>query len=416
MKRPFFSRLGPGLITGASDDDPAGLVTYAQAGARFGFATLWVALFTTPLMIAVQETCARIALVSRMGLFALLRRHLPMWLVWLLALTLIVANVFNIGADLNMMAASMRLLAPLPRWAWLVMFAAGSLALQVRLRYGAYERFLRWLVLSLLAYVAVLFFVQMPWRHALVQTITPQLIAGKEYLLIVIAILGTTLSPYLFVWQASEEVEAVSEYQRAHPAKTPAQARKARLTNLRFDVSVGMVASNIIFWCLVSAAAATLHAQGLSSISSADQIASILRPIAGPVASFLFVAGIIGTGLLTLPVLAGSAAYAVAEIKQWRCSLNDVYADAKPFYRIIAMFMGLGLLMNVFDLPPVQMLIWSGVLNALLAPPLLLAIIWLANQAEVMKAQRNTFWLNVGVGIALFVMLVAAFVWAIVSV
>ncbi len=415
MKRSFWSKLGPGLITGASDDDPAGIVTYAQAGAQFGFGTLWVALFTTPLMIAVQETCARIALVSRMGLFALLKRYLPSWLVWLLALTLIIANVFNIGADLNMMASSMRILVPLSRWTWLLIFAFGSLGLQIHLRYGAYERFLRWLVLSLLAYVGVLFFIQMPWKEAFLATVTPQFLLGKEYLLIVIAILGTTLSPYLFIWQSSEEVEVTGEYERAHPRRSPSQVRNALLTNVRFDVSLGMVASNVIFWCLVSAAAATLRTQGVTTITSPDQIIAVLRPFAGPTAAWLFVAGIIGTGLLTLPVLAGSAAYAVAEIKGWRRSLNDKYSDAKPFYGVIVLFTLLGLLLNVFDLPPIQMLIWSGVLNALLAPPLLATILWLANKRDVMKAHVNSRWMNFGVWLALFVMLTAAFAWGVMA-
>ncbi len=411
MKRSFWSRFGPGLITGASDDDPAGIVTYAQAGAQFGFGTLWLALFTTPLMIVVQETCARIALITRSGLFALFRKHMPAWLGWMLALMLIAANVFNIAADLNMIAASMRILIPLPRWSWLILFAAGSLLLQIFLRYVAYERFLRWLVFSLLAYVGVLLFVQVPWLEAFRATIIPEHIQGREYLLMIIAILGTTLSPYLYVWQASEEVEAEAEFERKKTTRLTEKDRTYLMKNMHGDVRMGMIISNVIFWCIVTAAAVTLHAKGVTILSSADQIALILRPMVGPIASLLFVLGIIGTGLLTIPVLAGSAAYAVAELKQWPCSLNDAYKDGKKFYLLIGLFMMAGLLLNIFDIPPIQMLIWSAILNAILAPPLLLGIIWVANHDKIMKRHKIGRWMNIGLGISLLVMTLAMIVW-----
>lgn len=386
-------------------------MTYAQAGAQFGFGTLWLALFTTPLMIIVQETCARIALVTRAGLFALFRKHVPSWLAWTLAGMLIAANVFNIAADLNMIAASMRILVPLPRWTWLLIFAAGSLFLQIFLKYHSYERFLRWLVFSLLAYVGVLLFVQVPWAEALRATVIPQSIPGKDYLLMVIAILGTTLSPYLYVWQASEEVEAEAEFERVKTTHLTSKDRTGLMKNMHGDVRVGMIASNVIFWCLVTSAAVTLHLKGVTILSSADQIALILQPMVGPIASLLFVLGIIGTGLLTIPVLAGSAAYAVAELMSWPCSLNNTYRDGKKFYLLISACMLGGLLLNTFDFPPIQMLIWSGILNAVLAPPLLLAILWVANHDKIMKRYKIGPWMNVGLGIALAVMTIAALTW-----
>ena len=415
MQRSFWSRFGPGLITGASDDDPSGIATYAQAGAQFGFASLWLALFTTPLMIVVQETCARIAIASKSGLFALFRKYMPAWLAWGLALMLIVANVFNIAADLNMMAASVQSLFPLSRWMWLVVFAVGSLLLQILLRYVTYEKFLRWLVFSLLAYVIVLFFVHVPWAEAIRATLIPQQVPGKDFLLMIIAILGTTLSPYLYVWQASEEVEEEEEVVRENAHKLTTADRTKLLTNIRSDVRLGMIISNVIFWCLVTAAAATLHAKGITLISSADQMAVILQPLVGSVASVLFTLGIIGTGLLTIPVLAGSAAYAIAELKRWRCSLNDSYREATKFYSVIAVFMLIGLLLNILNIPPIQMLIWSATMNAILAPPLLLAIIWVANHKKIMHSYRVGRWMNLGLMISFLVMTIATVVWGVVT-
>lgn len=412
MKRSWRSlrtRIGPGVITGASDDDPSGIVTYAQSGTQFGFAPLWLALFTTPLMIAVQEMCARIAFASKTGLFSLFRQYVPRWVAWGLALCFIAANVFNIAADLNMMAASMNLLVPFSRWGWIGAFGVGSLLLQVFLPYRSYAKFLRWLVVSLFAYIGVLFFVHLSWSSALLSTFIPSHVPGADYLLMIIAVLGTTLSPYLFVWQAAEEVEELSDRAMSKHDK------ENHLPEMRFDVSVGMVLSNVIFWCIVAAAAATLHAQGVGTITGADQAAQVLRPFVGPVAVGLFVMGIVGTGLLTIPVLAGSVAYAVAELNAWRGSLSDTWRTATKFYGVLATTMVAGMALNAWSLPPIQMLIWSAVLNALLAPPLLLGILWLANHKQVMNIYRNRRWSNLGGGLAFFVMLLAAIVWAVIT-
>lgn len=407
-------KIGPGLVTGASDDDPAGIATYTQAGARFGFGMLWLALFSLPLMIAVQEACARIALASRQGLFALFRAKLSRPVTWALVVSFVFANVFNLAADLNMMAASMQMLIPSPRWIWLVGFALLSLCLQVFLKYKSYSRILRWLVMALLAYVGVLLFVDLSWREAVMATAWPTMAIGKEYVLLVIAILGTTLSPYLYVWQASEEVEESAECRREHVGRTLVcnVNHPGVLPAMRFDVAFGMVVSNIVFWCIVAAAAATLHAHGVTEVSTADEAAAVLRPLVGPVATFLFTVGIIGTGLLTIPVLAGSAAYALAEVQNWRRSLNDDWRASPKFYGAIAVAMVVGLLLTIWNIPPIQMLLWSAIVNALLAPPLLAGILWIANRRDIMKHCVNSSWSNAGVGLALVVMSLAAVLWA----
>lgn len=412
MKR-WWTKIGPGLVTGASDDDPAGIATYTQAGAQFGFGTLWLALFSLPLMIAVQETCARIALASQRGLFALFREKLSPWITWTLVTSFVSANIFNLAADLNMMAASMRMFVPLARWWWLIGFALLSFGLQVFVKYKSYARILRWFVMALLAYVAVLLFVDLSWRDALMATVWPGMQGGKEYSLIVIAILGTTLSPYLYVWQASEEIEETAECRREHIGRALVCSvnHPGVLPAMRFDVSFGMVVSNIVFWCIVAAAAGTLHAHGITAISTADEAASVLRPLVGPIASVLFAIGVIGTGLLTIPVLAGSAAYAIAEVGNWRRSLNDDWRGSPKFYGAILGVMITALALTMWEVPPIKMLLWSAIANALLAPPLLAGILWISNRKDIMNRQVNTRWSNVGVGLALTVMTFAAGVW-----
>ncbi len=412
MKR-WWTKIGPGLVTGASDDDPAGIATYTQAGAQFGFGTLWLALFSLPLMIAVQETCARIALASRQGLFALFRVKLSPWITWMLVASFVSANIFNLAADLNMMAASMQMLVPSARWWWLIGFALLSFGLQVFVKYKSYARILRWFVMALLAYIAVLLFVDLSWRDALMATVWPGMQGGKEYSLLVIAILGTTLSPYLYVWQASEEIEETAECRREHIGRALVcnVNHPGVLPAMRFDVVFGMVVSNIVFWCIVAAAAGTLHVHGMTTISTADEAAAVLRPLVGPIASALFTVGIIGTGLLTIPVLAGSAAYAMAEVRNWRRSLNDDWRGSPKFYGAILGVMITGLMLTMWEVPPIKMLLWSAIVNALLAPPLLAGILWMSNRKDIMKHHVNTRWSNAGVGLALAVMTLATGVW-----
>lgn len=410
-KRSLFSRLGPGLITGASDDDPAGIVTYTQAGAQFGFATLWLAIITTPLMIAVQEASARIALVTRKGFFTLLRASLPRVLVYGFVAAFVFANVFNVAADLNMMADAMKLLVPGNRWLWLVLFAGVSLFAQVRLSYRQYSRILRWLVLSLIGYVGVLAFVDIAWRDVLQATLIPQGIPSREFVLLVVAVLGTTLSPYLMIWQGEEELEerTACDTEAAARGGICRVAFGKTLPSLRCDVAIGMIISNLVFWCIVIASASTLHAQGIFRIETAEQAANVLRPFVGDTAVLLFTLGILGTGLLTIPVLIGASAYALAECFGWKASLNASYSEAKTFYHLIFFTMMAALVINVVDLPPVRMLIWSGVLNACIAPFFIGALLWMGNRHAIMRHERHGWWSNAGLGIA-FVFMTAALV------
>ena len=416
MKRSLFSRLGPGLITGASDDDPAGLVTYTQAGAQFGVATLWLAILSTPLMIAVQEASARIALTTRKGFFTLAKSILPKAVVYPLVGAFILGNIFNVAADLNMMADATKLLVPGNRWVWLVLFAVVTFVAQLKLSYAQYSRILRWLVLSLIGYVGVLAFVDVSWRDVVMATLIPQGVPSREFILLVVAVLGTTLSPYLMIWQGEEELEErktceIEASERGGICRVNVQ--KA-LPSLRLDVAIGMVVSNVVFWCIVVASASTLHAQGITQIETAEQAANVLRPFVGSTATTLFTLGILGTGLLTIPVLIGASAYALAECCGWKASLHAKYHEAKAFYWSLGVMMGLALLMNVVALPPVRMLIWSGVANAFLAPAFMLILLVLGNRSELLKKHVHSRWSNAGLGVAFALMSCAlgALIWA----
>lgn len=416
MKRSFFSRLGPGLITGASDDDPAGIVTYTQAGAQFGFSTLWLAILTTPLMIAVQEASARIALTTRKGFFTLAKSVLPKAVVYPLVLAFVLGNVFNVAADLNMMADASRLLVPGGRWVWLTLFAIATFAAQITLSYTRYSRLLRWLVLSLIGYVGVLAFVDISWRDVVMATLLPQGVPSREFILLVVAVLGTTLSPYLMIWQGAEELEE----RKTCEIEASAQGGICRvnirktLPSLRLDVAIGMIVSNVVFWCIVVASASTLHTQGITQIETAEQAANVLRPFVGSTATTLFTLGILGTGLLTIPVLIGASAYALAECCGWRAGFQAKYHEARAFYWSLGIMTGLALLMNVLALPPVRMLIWSGVVNAVLAPAFMLILLVLGNRSTLLKKHVHSRWSNAGLGVAFALMSCAlgALVWA----
>lgn len=416
MKRSLFSRLGPGLITGASDDDPAGIVTYTQAGAQFGFATLWLAILATPLMIAVQEASARIALTTRKGFFTLAKQILPRILIYPLLVAFLFANVFNVAADLNMMADATRLLIPGNRWIWLTLFAIATFIAQLKLSYVQYSRVLRWLVLSLIGYVGVLAFVDIAWREVVLATFVPQGVPSREFILLVVAVLGTTLSPYLMIWQGEEELEerTTCEIEAAQRGGICRVRFDRALPSLRFDVAVGMIVSNVVFWCIVVASASTLHAQGITQIETAEQAANVLRPFVGSTATTLFTLGILGTGLLTIPVLIGSASYALAECCGWKASLHAKYHEAKAFYWSLGIMIAIALLMNVMALPPVRMLIWSGVINAFLAPAFMLILLVLGNRATLLKKQVHGRWSNAGLGVAFGLMSCAlgALIWA----
>ncbi len=379
--KSFKKFFGPGLITGASDDDPSGIATYTQAGAAFGFATLWTALFTIPFMTAVQEASARLALVTRRGLVRNLRSHIPMWLLWIGVLLFVAVNVFNLGADLGLMAVSASTFTGIPQWVCLVFFVAAILALQIFLDYRKYARVLKWLCISLFAYVIVAFTVHVDWVSVVFATFVPQIRFEKEYFLMLVALLGTTISPYLYVWQSSQEVEE---------DKGDKDSNDEILYHRRVDVSIGMSLSNVVSWFIILTAASVLFANGLHTVSTPAEAAIVLAPIAGKYASWLFTLGVIGTGLLAVPVLSGSAAYALSEaIGLRRFGLSSTWRQAKWFYFIVIALTIAGALTTLLGLNPIRALIYAAVGNALIAPLLILAIIRLTEDKKVMGAMAN---------------------------
>ncbi len=399
--------LGPGLVTGASDDDPSGITTYSVAGASLGYTMLWTAIATLPLTIAVQLTCARIGLVSGQGLAGAVRRHYPRSFLYAACALLLAANVFNISADLAGMAEAAELLTGLPSGLFVPLFGGGILWATVVLRYTTVARILKWLTLVLFAYVVAAFLARPSWGEVIMATLVPTIRWDTAFLSTLVGILGTTISPYLFFWQASQEVEE----EKAHGRRTLAQRRGATLHELadaRLDVVTGIGFSNVVFYFIVLTTGATLHRAGLSEIGSAREAAEALRPLAGGGASLLFAAGIIGTGLLAIPVLAGSASYAVAELAGWRSGLDLSPRRGRRFYLVLAGAIGGGMLLDLLGTNPVRMLFLSAVVNGVLAPPLLALVMLVGNDRRIMGRHVNGFWLNLGGFAATAVMAVAA--------
>jgi len=322
--------LGPGLITGSSDDDPSGIATYSQVGAQFGYGMLWTMVFSYPLMTAIQEISARVGRVTGCGISANLRRCYPRWVLRSVITLVVVANVFNLGADIGAIGAAAQLLLPARMWIYILIFGVTSLLLQVLVPYTSYVKYLKWLTLSLLAYVATAFFVHLSWPQILHATVLPKLTWSKDYLTGLIAVLGTTISPYLFFWHASQEVEEVKNNRGEKPLKQARRQAPAQLSRIRTDTYLGMALSNIVAFFIILTTAATLHAHGTTDVATAAQAAEALQPLAGRWAAGLFVCGIIGTGMLAIPVLAGSAAYAIGEARKWPASLE------KKAYRHLA--------------------------------------------------------------------------------
>lgn len=379
----WFAKLGPGLITGAADDDPSGIATYSQAGAQFGFNMLWTVLLTYPLMVAIQVVSARIGRVSGHGLATNLRRHYPRWLLYGTVVLLLVANTINIAADLTAMGAAVNLLIGGPTHAYTVGLGVFSLALQVFVPYRGYVRVLKWLTLALFAYVGVIFAVQIPWATVALRTVLPHGSWSAGYVTTVVAVFGTTISPYLFFWQASQEVEEI----RSHPAqqpllRAPLQA-SIQLKRIDIDTWVGMALSNAVAFFIMLSAAATLHAHHVEVKTTADA-ASALKPIAGEMAFALFSLGIVGTGLLALPVLAGSAAYAAAGAMKWRNSLALQVNLAKQFYAVVAVAILGGVALTFAHLDPIKALYWSAVVNGIAAVPIMALVMLMAGSRDVM--------------------------------
>jgi len=390
----FFRGLGPGLITGAADDDPSGISTYSVAGAAYGYATLWTALVSFPLMSAVQLMCARLGMVTGRGLASVIRTRYPRWVLWPACALVVIANVFNIGADLGGMADAMQMATGVRYYYWTPLFALIIVALLFGTSYKLMARVFKWLTLVLFAYVVAAFLARPDWSAVLRCTLLPRVEWSQDYLSVLVGILGTTISPYLFFWQASQEVEE----DRAHGKLTVNQRRgstDAELNAARTDVLTGMLFSNLVMYFIILTTAATLHAHGMTSITTAKQAAEALRPLAGKGAYWLFTLGLIGTGMLAVPVLAGSCAYAVAEASRWReASLESRPLKAWRFYAVIAVAMLIGLALDFAGLNAVKMLFWSAVLNGVLAPPLVVLVVLLTSDKRVMGKRVNSGWMR----------------------
>jgi NRAMP (natural resistance-associated macrophage protein)-like metal ion transporter len=409
-RKGLFKKLGPGLITGASDDDPSGIGTYSQAGAQFGYGMLWTMLFSYPLMAGIQETCADIGRVTGRGIAGNLRRYYPKWLMLTMVAMLATANTINLGADIGAMGDAVTLLTGGPRLVWAAILALFSLLLQVFVPYHKYVAFLKWSTFSLFAYVATVFVVHTDWSAALRRTVMPSLELNAESLTMIVAILGTTISPYLFFWQASEEVEDVQQSKEEKALKMHPEQAPYQLKRIGQDTYIGMGFSNLVAFFIMLAVASTLHSKGVTDIQSSSQAAQALRPLAGDLAFLLFTLGIVGTGLLALPVLAGSTAYAVGEALHWPCSLERQAKHAKGFYGVLGVAILIGLGLNFMGVNPMKALFWTAVINGVAAGPIMIMVMLMATNPKVMgevPIRRRTRVLG---WVATVVMLLAAVV------
>jgi NRAMP (natural resistance-associated macrophage protein)-like metal ion transporter len=392
--RDFFKRLGPGIVTGAADDDPSGIGTYSQAGASAGYGFLWSAVWLLPLAFAVQEACARLALVTGKGLAAIIKARMPRWVLLVAVMLVAVANTVNIAADLASMAAAFRLIIPINQAIGVIGFAMILAISEITIPYHRYSKALRWLCLSLLAYVAVLFVAHVDWATVVSSTLVPQFDFTKVSFELLIALAGTTISPYLFFWQAAEEVEE----RRQSPADFeidgdhPSGVNESHVRAMRGDVFSGMLTGVFIMFAIMATSAATLNAQGITNIQTAEEAAQALRPIAGDFAGLLFLLGILGVGLLSIPVLAGSTAYAIAETFGWRESLELAPRQAKAFYGVIVVSMLVALSLNFVGIAPIKFLLVAAVLNGLSAPILMVIVWFLAKDKNLLGRWASPMW------------------------
>ena len=384
--RRWLRQLGPGLITGAADDDPSGIATYSQAGAQFGYQLGWTVVLTYPLMVGIQMVSARIGRVTGHGLAANIRQHFPRPILYAIVAMLVVANTINVAADIAAMGEALQLVVGGPEHGHAVVFGVASLLLQVFLPYQRYVRFLKWLTLALLAYVAVVFTVAVPWREALRGILWPTLALTGSALTVIVAVFGTTISPYLFFWQAAQEVEDVNGDPAASPLRQAPEDARAHLRRIKIDTYFGMGFSNLIALFIIISTAATLHAAGVTDITTSAQAAEALRPLAGDAAFVLFSLGIIGTGMLAVPVLAGSAAYAVAEAFEWPSGLDRKLLEAREFYAIIALATLGGVALDFTPIDPIKALFWSAVVNGVIAVPIMIVMMLIADDTRVMGA------------------------------
>lgn len=410
----IFRLLGPGLVTGAADDDPSGIATYSQAGAQFGYGLLWTVLLTTPFMIAIQLTSAQIGRVTGKGLAANFSKFAPRWLVIVLVSLLVSANTFNIAADIGAMGEALSLVIGGLTHEHALIFAAVSVLLQVFVPYRRYAPILKFLTLTLFVYVATAFAVKIPWRTALLSAVWPKPTLNLDYFLMIVAVLGTTISPYLFFWQASQEVEEMNQGKHHRPLRELLRGGGPEIDRIAIDTTIGMIFSNTIAFFIIVTTAAVLNTSGITNIQTAAQAAAALRPLAGEFAFLLFALGIVGTGLLAIPVLAGSAAYGVAEVFGWPASLEAKAPDAVGFYGIIAAATVIGFGLGFTTIDPIKMLIWSAVLNGIVAVPIMVAMMVIISNTSVMGRFKAKPWLQ-GLGwggTLIMAVAVIAFVWS----
>lgn len=388
--RKYWHNLGPGLTTGASDDDPSGIATYSQAGAAYGFQLIWLSLFTFPLMSIVQEMCARIGLVTGRGLAGNIRIFYPKWVLYICTALLFFANTLNIGADIGAMAKATQLIFPSISFSTLILlFAFVSLGLQIYVSYEKYAKYLKWLALILLSYIFSALMVKIDYYELLRNTVVPTIKFSKDQVIMICAILGTTISPYLFFWQTSQEVEeSILKGQTSLKLRQEAVSDK-EIKLMRQDIWSGMFLSNLVMFFIIAACAATLFANGITNIPTAAEAAAALRPIAGDYAYILFTLGIIGTGMLAIPVLAGSASYAMAESFGWKTGLYRKLKQARSFYGIIIISTFLGVAVNFVGIDPIRALILAAVVNGLVAPVILVLIVLLSSNKKVMGDRVN---------------------------
>ncbi len=388
--KEYWKNLGPGLVTGAADDDPSGIATYSQMGASQGFGLIWVALFSFPFMAVIQEMCARIGLATGVGLALNIRRHYSKKILYFCTTLLLFANVFNIGADLGAMAKSTQLIFPYISFTLLIfIFAILSLVLQIFVSYKRYAKYLKYLTIVLFAYVISAFSVKINWVEVLQHTVVPAFNFSKDQIILLCAALGTTISPYLFFWQSSQEVEEQIMHGEATEKERKESTTKKDIKNMRVDVWSGMFISNLVMFFIIAACAATLYANGIINIQTAEQAAVALRPFAGDFAYILFALGIIGTGLLAIPVLAGSASYAISESFGWREGLYRKLKQARSFYGVIIVAMFLGIILNFIGIDPIKALIYSAVLNGVISPFMIFFIVRLSGDEGVMGEFKN---------------------------
>ncbi|HBI16857.1 MAG: NRAMP family Mn2+/Fe2+ transporter [Candidatus Moranbacteria bacterium GW2011_GWF2_34_56] len=392
----FFRALGPGFITGASDDDPSGIGTYSSVGAKFGLGIIWMAAWLLPMMMAIQEVCARIGIVTNHGLAGVLQRHYKKKIVASIVVMLIIANVVNIGADLGAMAASLQMLTNINFYLAAILFAVLSIVLEIFIGYYIYVKILKWLAFSVLAYVVAGIIIDPEWREIFHFTIIPRFTFSQEYIFAIIAVFGTSITPYLFFWQTSGEVEE-NKFKKKMQKLMHKKLRinnHNRINKMRSDVGTGMILANVVFFFIVLTTAQVLFKNGVTNIESAHQAAEALRPFAGDHAYLLFAFGIIGTGLLAVPILAGSGAYALAEVMKWREGLDNKFSHAKGFYLVIIFSILVGLSLNFFNINPITALYYAAFLNGIISLPLLIAIMVVGNDKKIMGRETNPGWVK----------------------